>query len=118
MLQVRSIDLRLFNMRTRLPFRYGIVTLRACPHLFLSLTLDVDGQSFTGVAADHLPPKWFTKNPETPFEDDLKDMLALIQHAARTAQSVGPQKDVVSLVSSVYAEQSTWGLSRHLPPLL
>jgi hypothetical protein len=118
MLQVRSIDLRLFNMRTRLPFRYGIVTLRACPHLFCSLTLDVDGQTFTGVAADHLPPKWFTKNPETPFEDDLKDMLALIQHAARTAQSVGPQKDVFSLVSTVYAEQSTWGKSRNLPPLL
>lgn len=118
MLHVRSIDLRLFNMRTRLPFRYGIVTLRACPHLFLSLTLDVDGQSFTGVAADHLPPKWFTKNPETPFEDDLADMLALIEHAAQTAQSAGPQKDVFSLVSAVYAEQSTWGKSRNLPPLL
>jgi hypothetical protein len=118
MLHVKSIDLRLFNMRTRLPFRYGIVTLRACPHLFLSLTLEVDGHTHTGVAADHLPPKWFTKNPETPFEDDLKDMLALIQHASQSAQSAGPQPDLFSLVSTVYAEQSTWGKSRNLPPLL
>jgi hypothetical protein len=118
MLQVQSIDLRLFNMRTRLPFRYGIVTLRACPHLFLQLTLEVDGKTYTGVAADHLPPKWFTKNPETQFEDDLKDMLALIQHASNQAQLAGPQPDVFSLVSAVYAAQSTWGKARNLPPLL
>ena len=118
MLRVQAIDLRLFNMRTRLPFRYGIVTLRACPHLFLSLTLDVDGRTFTGVAADHLPPKWFTKNPQTPFEDDLRDMIALIRHASDQALAAGPQDDVFSLVSRVYAQQAAWGIDRDLPPLL
>jgi hypothetical protein len=101
MLQVRSIDLRLFNMRTRLPFRYGIVTLRACPHLFCSLTLDVDGQTFTGVAADHLPPKWFIKNDVTSFEDDLKDMIVLMVEASQTAQYAGPDQVVVSVLSKV-----------------
>ncbi|HEY7116131.1 MAG TPA: hypothetical protein VH475_06080 [Tepidisphaeraceae bacterium] len=118
MLQVKAIDLRLFNMRTRLPFRYGIVTLRACPHLFLKLTLDVDGKTFTGVAADHLPPKWFTKNPQTPFEDDLRDMIELIRHAADHAALAGSQPDLYSLVSRVYFEQSIWGREKAFPPLL
>src|SRR5258706_14259513 len=106
MLEVKAIDLRLFNMRKRLPFRYGIVPLRACPHLFLKLTLDIDGQTFTGIAADHLPPKWFTKNPQTPYEDDVQDMLAGIQHAADRAVMAGALPDVFSLSDNVYYAQS------------
>jgi hypothetical protein len=118
MLHVKAIDIRLFNMRTRLPFRYGIVTLRACPHLFLKLTLDIDGRTVTGIAADHLPPKWFTKNPQTPYEQDVKDMLAGIQHAADRAVMAGAQPDVFSLSANVYAAQSLWGLAQGFPPLL
>jgi hypothetical protein len=118
MLQVKAIDLRLFNMRTRLPFRYGIVTVRACPHLFMKLTLEVDGRTVTGVSADHLPPKWFTKNPRSPFEDDLKDMIGLIRHAADHAVLAGACEDVYSLVSRVYQAQSTMGRERGFPPLL
>jgi hypothetical protein len=118
MLAVKAIDLRLFNMRTRLPFRYGIVTLRACPHLFMTLTLDVEGETVTGIATDHLPPKWFTKNPQTPFEDDLRDMIALIQHAADQAVRAGPCDDLYTLVSRVFAAQSTFGQANDFPPLL
>jgi len=118
MLQVKTIDIHLFNMRTRLPFRYGIVTVRACPHLFLKLTLEIDGQRVSGIAADHLPPKWFTKNPQTPFEDDLKDMIALIRHAADHAVLAGAKPDLYSLISSVYQSQSIWGREKNFPPLL
>jgi hypothetical protein len=118
MLHVKDIDLRLFNMRVRLPFRYGIVTLRACPHLFMRLTVEVDGRRFTGVAADHLPPKWFTKNPQTPFEDDLRDMIALIRHAADHAVLASPADTVYALVSRVYQAQSIYGREHNLPPLL
>ena len=118
MLQVKAIDIRLFNMRTRLPFRYGIVTVRACPHLFLKLTLEIDGRRVSGVAADHLPPKWFTKNPQTPFEEDLKDMIGLIRHAADHAVLAGPKPDVYSLVNDVYLAQSIWGREKNFPPLL
>jgi hypothetical protein len=146
MLHVRSADIRLFNMRTRLPFRYGIVTLRACPHLFLKLTLDIDGQTVSGIAADHLPPKWFTKNPAppneedirallarvrpaappprtpgppaTPYEDDIRDMLAGVRHAADAALTAGPHATLASLAHAVYAAQSAWGRTQTFPPLL
>src|SRR5205823_6484544 len=69
-------------------------------------------------AADHLPPKWFTKNPQTPYEEDVRDMLAGIQHAADRAVMAGAQPDVFSLSGNVYAAQSVWGRARSFPPLL
>src|SRR3954468_25065030 len=99
MLQVGAIDIRLFNMRTRLPFRYGIVTLRACPHLFLKLTVDVGGHVVTGISADHLPPKWFTKDPTSAIEDDITDLIRVIRHAAMQSEVVGAQPDVYTLAS-------------------
>lgn len=118
MLQVKAIDIRLFNMRTRLPFRYGIVTVRACPHLFLKLTLEIDGQRVSGIAADHLPPKWFTKNPQSSFEDDLKDMISLIRTAADYSVLAGAKPNLYSLISDVYHSQSIWGREKNFPPLL
>ena len=39
-------------------------------------TITVGQAQDTGLAADNLPPKWFTKNPETLFEVDLAEMIA------------------------------------------
>ncbi|HEX8916386.1 MAG TPA: hypothetical protein VF796_28805, partial [Humisphaera sp.] len=66
------------NMRTRMPFRYGIVTVTALPHLVLKVEAEVDGRRQVGVAADHLAPKWFTKDPASPIKDDIAEMLAVI----------------------------------------
>ncbi len=118
MLQVKSIDIRLFNMQTRIPFRYGISTLLACPHLFLKLTVEVDGKIASGVSADHLPPKWFTKNPDSPFASDVDDMLAVIRHAADHSILAGAAATVYDLISRVYFEQKIWAKEKGYPPLL
>jgi hypothetical protein len=72
-------------LSTRMPFRYGIVTLTRLPHLFVRLDVRVDGAIHTGVAADHLPPKWFTKDPHRPVEDEIDEMLEVIGNALRLA---------------------------------
>ena len=118
MISVKQIEIRLFNMQTRLPFRYGISTLLACPHLFLRLTVDVDGVVTTGTAADHLPPKWFTKDPSTPFEQDVRDMLDVIRHAADHAVLAGPADSAYALASRVHQQQEVWGTEKKYPPLL
>ncbi|MHC4996137.1 MAG: hypothetical protein ACYTGQ_13910, partial [Planctomycetota bacterium] len=53
-------DLHVLNTRTRFPFKYGIASLTAVPHLFVRATVEIDGQTVTGVASEGLPPKWFT----------------------------------------------------------
>ena len=42
-LRVVGTDLHVLNMRTRMPFRYGITTLTAVPHLFVRVELEIDG---------------------------------------------------------------------------
>jgi len=66
-----STDLRLLAMRTRMPFRYGIATMTALPHARLFVRVAIDGREVQGVAADHLPPKWFTKDPRADFVDEI-----------------------------------------------
>src|SRR5688572_19105774 len=117
-LSLRAVDLRILNMRTRLPFRYGIVTMTSVPHLFVRATFNVDGVKQDGFAADHLPPKWFTKDPNSHFRDDVQDMLAVIRSAFALGKETGPRATVYSLWSDVYAAQKRWGDSKHLPPLL
>ncbi|MGR9053836.1 MAG: hypothetical protein ACU84J_14415, partial [Gammaproteobacteria bacterium] len=84
-IQIRGIELRIFNMKTRLPFRYGIATMTALPHLFVKADVEVDGQRLVSVAAEHLLPKWFTKYPASPYRDDVGAMLEVVRAACRHA---------------------------------
>ena len=63
---VESVELRVLNMRTRMPFRYGIATLTAVPHLLLRLRARIDGHSHQGQAAEGLPPSGSPKTPRHP----------------------------------------------------
>jgi hypothetical protein len=65
MIRVLSLATHTLPVRMRMPFRYGIVTLTALPHLFIRAQVGVDGRVATGIAADGLAPKWFTKDPHT-----------------------------------------------------
>ena len=108
----------ILNMRARMPFRFGISTMTFTPHLFLRVQLSIDGQHFQGVAADHLPPKWFTKNPQTPYRADVTEMLRVIRHAAETAVQLPTSPTLYELWKQLYAHQGAWIEKQKLPPLL
>src|SRR5881396_3295880 len=74
------------HTRTRFPFRYGIASMTEVPHLFVRTRVTLGGKSSFGLTSEGLPPKWFTKNPATTFEQDLPDMLGVIHHAAALAE--------------------------------
>ena len=76
---LRDCDIHLISLRTRMPFRYGIATMTEAPHALVRLRTEVDGKLATGVAADHLPPKWFTKDPTRPIGDEVDEMLRVIE---------------------------------------
>ena len=117
-LNVRATELFIHNLRTRLPFRYGIATMTRVPHAILRITLEVDGRVQRGLSADHLPPKWFTKNPETPYRDDVEDMLTVIRHACAEAESGGAAESVFELWLAIHEAQKRWAMERGFPPLL
>jgi L-alanine-DL-glutamate epimerase-like enolase superfamily enzyme len=115
---VRNTDLRVLNMRTRMPFRYGIASMTALPHLFVRCTIAVDGTARSGIAADGLPPKWFTKDPHTTYRDDLADMVRVVEKACALAQQVEGSDTVFGLWQAIYRAQMRWAAGEGHPPLL
>jgi len=115
----RICSLRLFetSLRTRMPFRYGIAVLTECPHVVLVAQIEVEGHMAIGVAAEHLPPRWFDKDPAKISAQEVTEMKASIQHAM--AQSVGLRaKSVYRLWRDLYAAQMVWAAEAAQPSLL
>ena len=53
----------------RLPFRFGVVTLREAPQVFVRARIRLaDGREGDGVSAELLAPKWFDKSPDLSNE--------------------------------------------------
>ena len=117
-LQVRETELFIQNLRARMPFRYGIATMTAVPHAILRLTLELDGKPHVGFAADNLPPKWFTKDPATSFQQEVAGMLEVIEHASSAARAMDPAESVFAWWQTLGAVQKSWAGTRGLPPLL
>lgn len=106
-------------MRTRFPFRYGIANMTEVPHLFVSVVVEIDGRTSQGMSSDGLPPKWFTKNPETEFEqDDLPAMLRVIRNAGELALEMGAESSFFRWWHRLYKAQLAWARQEGLAPLL
>jgi hypothetical protein len=107
------------HTRTRFPFRYGIASMTEVPHLFVRTTVNVAGKSSLGLSSEGLPPKWFTKNPATTFEQDLPEMLEVISHAANLAERIAQAPiSFFDFWRNLYRRQSEWADARHIAPLL
>ncbi len=118
-LRVLEVDLRVHPMRTRFPFRYGIASMTAVPHLFVKVAVEVDGKTAAGIASDGLPPKWFTKNPQSSMEQDLAEMIAVIQHAVKLALRHNTEPlTFMELWQWIKADQQAWAAHHQHPPLL
>lgn len=121
-IRLLGTDLWIHNLRTRMPFKYGITTLTVVPHLFVRVQVDVDGVIETGIAADSLPPKWFTKDPATSMRHDIDEMLAVIRMACQHAEAIGEEVNPFRFWQQFYATQQAWAAARTAqpayPPLL
>ncbi|MBI1387260.1 MAG: hypothetical protein GC154_02280 [bacterium] len=99
-----------------MPFKYGIAVLTAVPHILVRVNAVINGVHQSGLAAEGLPPKWFTKNPDTSFEDDLQDMFGVIRSACGHAIDAGEAQSPYHLWRETMLRQAETQ-SAH-PPLL
>lgn len=114
-----SFEFFVRHTRTRFPFRYGIASMTEVPHLFLRTKVTVEGKSSVGLSSEGLPPKWFTKNPATTFEQDLPEMLGVISHATKLAEKIAASPiSFFDFWRELYREQADWADGRHTAPLL
>jgi hypothetical protein len=72
---VRQIDLFERDVRLRMPFRFGIVTLTAAPQAFARVRIRLEnGAEAEGAAAEMLVPKWFDKDPALSNGDNIDQL--------------------------------------------
>jgi hypothetical protein len=70
------------NAYARMPFRFGVVTMRASPLFTLEVTLeDARGRRATGHAADFLAFRWFDKRPDKTLADNCRDLIRTVEVA-------------------------------------
>jgi hypothetical protein len=86
---LRSIEFLEREVRLRMPFRFGVVTLTESPQAFARVRIrleegNLSGREADGAAAELLAPKWFDKNPALSNEDNyaqLRSALAIAREA-------------------------------------
>ena len=104
-------------MNTRFPFKYGIASMTSLPHVFLCVEMNFDGKRVQGISSEGLPPKWFTKNPETTFEEDLPEMISVLSKALDFSKKISADT-VFEFWVQLYELQDHWAREEKVPPLL
>ncbi len=117
MITLKHAELFRCDLRARMPFRYGIATMTWLPHVILRATFEIDGVTHTGLAADNLPPKWFTKDPTRLLEEEVEEMLLVIRAAVRHARVIRGAT-AFAFWRELYGAQAAWAAVEKLPPLL
>ncbi len=118
MIALRTATLHRAELRTRMPFRYGITTMTRLPHVFLAATWTFGARAQNGLASENLPPKWFTKDAARDPRSEIDEMLAVIRAAVDCALALPPARDVFSWWLTLQQAMADWGRAHRLPPLL
>src|SRR5580765_328545 len=88
--RILAIDLLERGVTLRMPFRFGVATLTACPQAFIRARIALDdGHEAIGHTAELLAPKWFDKNLALSNDDNF-DQLRTSIRTARDAYLADP----------------------------
>jgi L-alanine-DL-glutamate epimerase-like enolase superfamily enzyme len=69
------------DVKLRMPFRFGVVTLTEAPQAFARVKISLQGRAAEGAAAELLAPKWFDKNPTLTNEDNFEQLRDSMRQA-------------------------------------
>lgn len=118
MIHITKVRFHLIPLTTRFPFQYGIASMSQAPQVQVQLEMNINGELCHGISADICPPKWFTKDPNTHFEDDLKDMKIVFEIAKNLALKAEPSDSVFTLWLQHHHAVHHWAKNQKVPPLL
>jgi hypothetical protein len=116
---VREIELYERPVVLRLPFRFGVVTLRECPQAFVRARIEfADGTSAWGAAAEMMAPKWFDKNLQLSNEDNFEQLRDVLRLARQAYLSDGARATAFGHFARHYDSHRDSALARGYNPLL
>jgi Enolase C-terminal domain-like len=116
---VREVRLYERDVRLRLPFRFGVVTLTGAPQVFVRARIELlDGSAHWGAAAELLVPKWFDKDIALSNEQNFEQLrLALALAIDAYTQPAGP-RTAFGHFAAHYDQQLAAGAAHGLNPLV
>lgn len=103
-IEVRAVELFERPVSLRLPFKFGAVTLRETPQLFVRARIACGTGEETGVSAELLAPKWFDKNPDLSNEDNFEQLRTSMRLAANLYQGAGRFSSAFALHAGLQAD--------------
>ena len=88
---IKEVDFFERQVRLRMPFRFGVVTLTEAPQAFVRAKIVLEnGKVSEGAAAELLAPKWFDKNPALSNEDNFEQLRGSMRRARESYLSHNP----------------------------
>jgi hypothetical protein len=117
-LQVREISLFERDVKLRMPFRFGVVTLTEAPQAFVRARVRLEnGKEAEGGAAELLVPKWFDKDPALTNEQNFEQLRASLR-LAREAYLGGGVNTAFGHSIEIYGPQIAIGATQGLNSLV
>ena len=104
-LSVEEVQLYERDVTLRMPFKFGVTTLRECPQVFARVRIRLlDGREGWGISAEMLAPKWFDKNLGLSNEDNFDQLRHSLCTATFLYRNASPAT-AFGLFLSNYKEQ-------------
>ena len=119
--ELKLVDVRFFerDVRLRMPFRFGVVTLREAPQVFVEARIRLaDGREGCGMAAELLAPKWFDKNPQLSNADNFDQLRTALKLAAEAYAAVAAWRSAFGLHAAMAHAHLQACAAAGLPPLV
>jgi hypothetical protein len=106
-------------VRLRLPFRFGAVTVTACPQVYVRARIRFeDGRTSEGCAAEMMIPKWFDKDPSLSNEQNFEQLRQALRNAREAYTTTGAAQWAWDHFAEHYGDVLAMGSRQGLGPLV
>ena len=106
------------DVRLRMPFRFGVITLRQAPQAFVRARVGLDdGREAWGMAAELMVPKWFDKSPGLTEADNVAQLRRSLAIAAGLTREA-PERSAFGRHAALLPEQRARGAAEGLNDLV
>lgn len=107
---VAAVEAVVREMDLRIPFEYGVTTLRTVPHAVCRIEL-ADGTA--GLSAGNLAPKWFAKDETETVAEDLAALKSVVLAAGDGARELTRAPSTFEFWRRLADRQAGWAGEDH-----
>lgn len=105
-MRLRELETSERELRLRMPFRFGVLTLESCRQIFVLARVEIDGRLWPGAASEVLLPKWFDKSPDRSDAENVDDLRGSLKSALPHYEAEAPTAYALHLPAAEAAAEA------------